>query len=358
MCRETTCESHQNYCSDTHDVPKPQQLLTVESKSLLLLLISAVCYSFMSCFVKLATEAGLPSVELVFIRAVAQGSMVIMGMFCYTTIDENQRTYDGSNTGTGTTKRVGEEGKMLLIQRPFGVGDRVQKLVIARGMIGGFGFGFVLYYYTVSALPLGDATTLLSLNPVVTIVLAAIFLGESIHSTHIFSAAASIIGSVLIARPSFLFGSSDNHDVTSYNTLGYITALVGTCCGACVILLIRSAGKSGVHTLQLIFSWSVFGMLNSVIIGIILPMVMDYYWSASGDDAYEKIHRFHFPTSSESWWYVFGLVGFGAVGHFLMNYAGQTAPAGVASLVRCSSILFSYALEIVVFGQIPTKTTM
>ena len=212
-------------------------------------------------------------------------------------------------------------------------------------------------YYTVSALPLGDAITLLSLNPVVTIVLASIFLGESIHFTHMFSAATSVIGSVLIARPSFLFGRNDDYNAASYNPLGYVTALLGACFQAVTFLLIRAAGKSGVHTLQLLFSWSVFGALTSILLGLLLPIARDH-WHASGDDANEKNNRFHFPESTESWGYVFAIIVIGAVGHFLMNYAGQKAPAGLASLVRCSSILFSYALEIFVFGQIPTKTTV
>lgn len=53
---------------------------------------------------------------------------------------------------------------------------------------------FLLYYFTISVLPLGDATTLLSLNPVITVLAASLFLSERIRFSHTIAAIGSVIG--------------------------------------------------------------------------------------------------------------------------------------------------------------------
>ena len=65
------------------------------------------------------------------------------------------------------------------------------KIVILRGITGGF--GFINYYYTLETLLLGDATTLLSLYPIVTIFLARIVLGEVIKPLHLVAAILSVL---------------------------------------------------------------------------------------------------------------------------------------------------------------------
>lgn len=304
--------------------------LSNESYSLLILVCSAVLYSVMAAYIKLAAATGIPSTELVFLRATFQGIFVVLAMlWCR---DANNNDYPDQP----------------LIWLPFGA-PHVRTVVLARGLIGGF--GFLLYYYTISVLPIGDATTLLSLNPVITVLAASFFLGEPIRITHVVAAVASLIGCVLIAKPSFLFGrgTSSNtavFDKDVHSSTGYITALMGACCGAAVYILIRRAGKGGVHTLQLLFSWVTFGIFFSVLVGVIIPTL-------SGQE-----HVFVWPSSYASWGYILGVSTFGSLGHLLMNYAGRHAPAGLASVMRSSGIMWSYTLEVIVFGQVPQGLTM
>ena len=158
------------------------QSLSQESYGLLLLLLSAVLYSFAGVLVKLAANTGLSSSELVLLRALFQGTIVVTSMCLY-------RTNDG----------------IRLICQPFGGSSRVIKIVIIRGIIGGL--GFCLYFYTISVLPLGDATALVALKPVPAIFLGRILLGEAITPLHLVVTITSVVGSILIAQPSFLFPS-------------------------------------------------------------------------------------------------------------------------------------------------------
>lgn len=307
--------------------------LSNESYALWLLLVCAFLYSVMAAYIQLAVAQGISSMELVLMRALFQGFFVLLAMLWLPddTLEEDRLT---------SSQLV---QRPRLIQRPFGAA-RVRKVVVARGFLGGL--GFLLYYYSVSVLPLGDATAFLSLRSIITVVVAAPSLGEPIRRAHVLAALASLLGCVLIAKPAFLSSSgthSNNNDKNSQQQLqpeGYVTALLGACCGAAVFVLMRKAGKGGTHTLQLLFSWVFFGTLFS---SAILCMEKD---------------ALRWPTSGVAWGNILGTCVFGSLAHLLLNHAGRCAPAGLASIMRSSGILWSYGLELVVFGQVPQATTV
>ena len=326
--------------------------LSSESYGLLLLLLSALLFSIMGCFIKLAVSAGLPSTELVLFRGIFQFSWVASAMVF---------TMDGNNSHNNDNDLP--QQRKALILRPFG-SKLVRPIVIARGMVGGL--GFVLYYYTVSVLPLGDATTLLSLNPIVTVLAARIVLGERLYPSYVLAAAASVVGSILIAHPASLFGHNPrNQDhvppkstIINPSSFGYLTAMLGTCCGASVYILIRKAGKAGVHTLQLLFSWSVFGILFSGSIELVSSFVQTTH-HANGSTSVSSPSVMNLSSISTSgWWYIVATCCFGSGAHFLMNYAGRLAPAGLTSIVRSSGILWAYLWQIRFFHEQPTPSTI
>jgi len=296
---------------------KPHWLST-ESFGLLLMVVSAILYSVAGVFVKLSSSGGLPSTEIVFIRGVFQGGMVVLGMIY--TEDTNSMSTDGT--------------KKTLITQPFGPPGISRKVVLARGILGGAGFLFD--YHCMTALPLGDAISLMSLYPIITLLLAWVFLGEEIKPLHIGVTVASIVGCICIAQPTFLFKS---HQMTKSSTVGYISGILGSCCLSCVVTLIRKAGTIGVHTLQLLLSWATFGLIYSIVLGFIL----------GGD--------WMMPQTLLIWLYVFGVCSVGAAAHFLLNYAGRIAPAGLVSVVRSSDIMWAYLWEILIFHQIPNGWT-
>jgi drug/metabolite transporter (DMT)-like permease len=154
-----------------------------------------------------------------------------------------------------------DEKQQRLIWRPFGTGA-ARKIVWARGILGGAGFLFD--YHCMAVLPLGDAITLMSLYPFLTIFLARAVLGEEIKTLHVAVTTASLVGAVFIAQPTFIFGGGEDIDAPR---LGYITGILGSCCLACVVTLIRKAGTIGVHTFQLLLSWALFGVMFSLIFG-------------------------------------------------------------------------------------------
>ena len=297
-------------------IAKPR-CLSVESYGLILQLVSVLLFSIMGIFLKFAAGTGLPSSQLVFMRAVFQAVFVLTGMVYCT----------AESTAQGT---IGHS----LLRHPFGGTPEVCRIVILRGVIGAC--GFCLYYYSLSVLPIGDAVAMLSLYPIPTIFLARVLLGEAIRPLHIVVTTLSVTGALLITQPTFLF-HDDGVQKGIVNPFGYLTGLLGSCTASGVVTLIRKAGLVGAHTFQLLFSWVCFGLLFSIL--------------SSGQQEWIT------PPSSRSWLYVFGMSCFGSAAHFVMNYAGRLAPAGLISIMRSTNIVWAYLWEIAVFHQAPSSLT-
>lgn len=299
------------------------------------------------------------SEELSLLRSLVQGCIVVLAMCCLHSevevddrddINESVKDVESSHKGMDKATLLAPEVKkkrILLIQQPFGPKE-VFWIVFWRGLIGAT--GLLLYFYTISALPLGDAVSALSLSPILTVIGAGIFLeNEPVTMPVVVAAMASIVGSILIAKPSFFFSSRNTEGVI--NGLGYVTGLIGSCTSATVFVLIRKAGTalggSGVHTLQLLFSWCLFGSAYGVTLMLFLPS------NDPSDNSW-----FVLPSSTVAIIYIICMLGLGIFGHFCMNYGGKNAPAGLTAIVRSSIILWGYMFEILVFGQIPDGYTI
>lgn len=339
-----------------------------ESMALFLLLISAMLFSIMGIFLKRASNDTfsssstssnnkIPSTELVFIRAMFQGSLTLIGLFFLEPINEAQGKQTQQQQIIMTTidkqKQKQTNKTVKLIRYPYGGTPYVQKIVLLRGFLGGL--GFVCYFYSMKTLPLGDAVTLFSLYPIITLFLARIFLKELFTVHKIMTAVASVIGAILITKPTFIFGNDgveEQQAVGQHFHTGHLTALIGSFFGASVITMIRIAGKSGVHTFQLLISWATFGVLSSVIFG--------FLWSdtyGNGMDGDWNLHIFSFNENRETCIDILFMVVLGSMAHFLFNFAGKYAPASLGSIARSSDILFAYIFQVVIFHQVPTIGT-
>merc|ERR1719162_408329 len=74
-------------------------------------------------------------------------------------------------------------------------------------------FGFLSFLFSVLAIRLGaspgDVASLQSVNVVVAAVLGRLFLNERLGPIHLLSLLCSVGGAVLISKPEFIFGGSD-----------------------------------------------------------------------------------------------------------------------------------------------------
>jgi drug/metabolite transporter (DMT)-like permease len=136
-----------------------------------LMMLSAFAFSIMTVLVKLVGER-LPSQEIVVARAIV--SLVL---------------------SWSLLRRAGVS--------PWGE-DRLWLWIR-----GGLGFaGLSCVYAAVTHLPLAEATVLQYLHPAITALLAGLFLREVITPRILIATAISLVGVVLVARPTLLFGEA------------------------------------------------------------------------------------------------------------------------------------------------------
>lgn len=111
----------------------------------------------------------------------------------------------------------------------------------ASGFVGFFGlFGS---YFSLQYLSLSDATVLAFLSPTVTGILAAIFLHEPYTAKEAISGLISLGGAILVAQPSFLFGSLAEEEDPEERLMAVGVALIGVCSASAAYVTIRQIGK-------------------------------------------------------------------------------------------------------------------
>jgi drug/metabolite transporter (DMT)-like permease len=186
------------------------------------LVAAAFFWSLMSVCVKIAGEH-LPSQQIVWVRA------VVTLVYSYLLI-----RWSGIDTLFGHNR----------------------KLLLLRGL---FGFAaLTCFFFALTRLPLADATVIHYTNPVFVAIIAAIALGESLTLGEILGAGASLTGVALIAKPTFLFGTS----AAALNPLHVGVALLGAICAASAYVLVRKLRETE-HPLVIVFYFPLIASIGS-----------------------------------------------------------------------------------------------
>lgn len=167
---------------------------------------AAFCFSLMSLFVKLAGR-GLPVAEIVFVRA------AVTLVLSWWLLRRARVDWRGHNR------------PMLLLR-------------------GAAGFAALFcFFFAVTRLPLADVTVLHFTNPVLTALWASIFLHESMGAREIGGLALCVVGVVLVAQPSFLFGAGPQ----ALDPVGVGAALTGAFLSAIAYTSVRKLRETDHH---------------------------------------------------------------------------------------------------------------
>ena len=148
-------------------------------------------------------------------------------------------------------------------------------------------------------------------------------------------AIVTLIGFVLVAQPSFLFGSKDddNHFHFSYRIVGSLLALTASITASFAIVIVRKLG-SGVH-----FSLS---MLYAAWEGVIFVLI---FMAIAGISPIPCFHSLP---------HVLGVAVLYFLGQVFRTVALQREKAGTISLIQTSQVIFSFALQYIFLGEVPT----
>ncbi len=254
------------------------------------MLLGVFFFSVMGVLAKLAGER-LPTAEIVFARAVVTLAMSAFAL----------RSVGSAAFGTA------------------------RGLLVARGL-----YGFVALsclFYSVTHLPLADATALQFTNPILTALLAVPMLGERLGRSAIAGSVLSLVGVVLVARPSFVFGAADALD-----PVAVAIAVVGAAFSALAYVTVRRLGTSE-DPRVVVFYFALVALPGSLaLLALGTPVV---------------------PRGIE-WALLVGVGVFAQLGQVQLTNGLRLEAAGRASSANYTQILFAYAFGVFVFDEEPS----
>ena len=202
-------------------------------------------------------------------------------------------------------------------------------LLVFRG-IAGF-LALSCFYHTLTNLPIADATVIQYTNPVYAGLLAVPLLGEKLRRREVLSVLASMVGVLLVTRPSFLFGGSPHALPAGSVAIG----LFGAVCSSAAYIAVRKLGATE-HPSVIIGYFSVISVIVSIPVA-----VPGWIW----------------PTATE--WVV--LVGIGIttqLGQMALTHGLRLERAGTATATAYLQIVFAAVWGVLFFTEFPDAGTI
>lgn len=205
-----------------------------------------------------------------------------------------------------------------------------RRVLLGRGILGFLALSCV--YYSVTHLPLADATVLQYLNPSFTALLGAIVLRERIGAPLVVATVTSVAGMLLVAKPAFLSGSAGGFRPDAF---AVAIAVAGAFLGAGAYVLVRILKKTE----------------DPLVIVLYLPLVtvpgtVPLVW-----------HDFVWPVGSD--WLLLVGVGLATQAAQVFLTKGLMADtAGRAMAFSYLQVVFATAWGAAFFHEIPDAWTM
>lgn len=235
---------------------------------------------------------------------------------------------------TGTERRNAFDWRTLT--------SRTGALLCARALVGSL--GEALRLYALQFLPIGDAAAICFISPGLVALIELAIAKKSPTASLMASVAMTIAGSVLIARPAFIFPtiapSGNNMASVSGRTVGILCATGTACLNAIGFVLLRHLRR---EPSALVISY--YGLLGGSILaagafllqgGVFVPL-----------------------ASGAKQWTALGVYAFGgSLASCCCTCASSRVPASVNSLVSSSETAFSYIWQVSWFGEVPHATSV
>lgn len=269
--------------------PQPHALL-----GMALVALSAVCFSWMSTFVKYETYY-MTSMEAVFWRSSIS--------WCI---------------NYGVIRYTGQSVSIHLADR---------KMLVFRCFVGFTSIAFA--FYAVSKMVLADASVLVFTSPVITFFFGACMLGESIDAVSLTFAMTSFTGLIFVVRPGFVFGYADTEGAGSWDA--YAAGMLGAVFQALVYISVRKLKH--IHFLVMLHYFMMFSSSVSLIYIALFQ------------------RRFVLPSTPLLWVAVLGTGFFTFLGQSFLTKGFQLEKAGIASVMRYLDVVCVFFWDQIFLGE-------
>ncbi|AWB65890.1 EamA family transporter [Saccharobesus litoralis] len=260
------------------------------------MVLSALGFALMAACVKQVSTYGIPVLEIVAVRA------LISALLSYADIKRKNLS-------------------------PWGIN---KPLLFARGLVGAIALFFV--YYSVTTLPLAEATLLQYLHPVFTAILALVFLKEAIQRSTLSCITLSMLGLVVMVAPNFTINQSGE---LAYSWLSIGAAILGALGSAVAYVIVKKLTKTDDSSV-IVFYFPFIALPVAIILGgseFVMPSL---------------------PAMG-----LLLLVGiFTQVGQVGLTKALASADASKATGYAYVQVIFSVLIGWAYFSEVPTLTTL
>ena len=202
---------------------------------------------------------------------------------------------------------------------------------VGRGLLGAA--GMFLNFAALARLPLADVTAILFASPLITVALAAIFLGERVRIYRWSAVAVGLLGVIVMLAPLLSVGELSNMSASA--AIGAICAALAAFSNAGSIVQTRRLTDTET-TSSIVFYFSLFCAIAGL-------ATLPFGW--------------HMPTASE----LAGLIMVGVLGgtsHLLLTDSYRYAPASVIAPFDYTAMLWAFILGYMLFGEIPGALVM
>jgi len=136
------------------------------------------------------------------------------------------------------------------------------------------------------------------------------------------------------------------HHAESYNLMGYLCAILATLFTALNIVVMRKC--SDIHYSILVLNLSCWSFISAVF----------FYFTVSGHGISHELHKFRLPHDWFTWGQITLVVLTGLTGQVLVTKALKIEGAGKVSVTRSLDIILAYLIQVYVFGEKPTSTSL
>ena len=293
-------------------------------RGILKMAASSLSFSIMFLGVKLFSDA--PTFTLIFYRSVVQS--ILSGIM----IRKNKMRDNNASTTTETSTDPSTHDDEKV---------EIQILLILRAVFGSF--AVAAFFYAVQNLPLPDAITLQFTTPVFAALLAVPLLNEKWKRSDQVGAVICLIGVLLIARPSWLFGTVAT--ATSSTSIATLVGLGGAVFAGLAYVLVRKIGsRANANTMVLYYA----------LISTVTAPIGSKYLGGSNTWNTMKLQPADAssctPTQQLLVFLTLGIFGF--MGQLFTNQGLQLCEsAAVATLVTNTQIVFAFLFEISILKE-------
>ena len=220
---------------------------------------------------------------------------------------------------------------LVMWTRQWHVPDGTLGMQFARGVL--LAIATVCFFAALRHLPMAEAISIYFVQPLILTALSAVFLREQIRRRRIIAIIIGLLGVVIILQPSLvIFGPPALFPLGSALTMaGYVT------------ITRQLAGKAHPYQMQFIVGFTATLFLGAI-------MLIGPIFEVAGTS-------FIMPNTQQIEWIIYmGLVA--TIGHLLIVWAANNAPASVLAPFQYTEIISSVILGYLVFNDLPAKSTV